>query len=148
VDPVCITENAFEPETLHYEFRQSVNEAGAIVAFTGLVRAEEKVTTLKLSHYPDFTENEIKKIGDVAQTRWNLQNWHISHRIGEMKPQEPIVFVATASRHRRQAFEAADFLMDYLKSEAPFWKQEYRGQESRWIEPRAQDRSDIKRWDS
>jgi len=109
VDPVCITENAFEPETLHYEFRQSVNEAGAIVAFTGLVRAEEKVTKLKLSHYPDFTENEIKKIGDVAQT---------------------------------------DFLMDYLKSEAPFWKQEYRGQESRWIEPRAQDRSDIKRWDS
>lgn len=143
---VIITGKSFDPELAHAEFRKSIGDVGAIVAFTGLVRGEADVSTLTLSHYPDFTESEITNIGKKASLKWQLTGWHVTHRIGEMTPGEPIVFVATASRHRREAFEAADFIMDYLKSEAPFWKQETRAGETQWIEPREQDLTDIKRW--
>jgi len=145
---VVVTDMSFDPEMVHAEFRKTVGDAGAIVAFTGLVRGEGDITALTLSHFPEFTESEIARIGAVAETKWPLTAWHVVHRIGKMAPGEPIVVVATASKHRRAAFEAADFLMDYLKSEAPFWKQETRGAESRWIEPRAQDIADKKRWES
>jgi len=145
---VLVTDKPFDPEAVHAEFRQSVGQAGAIVAFTGLVRGDENVKALKLSHYPEFTESEIARIGHAAESKWPLTAWHVVHRIGEMTPDEPIVFVATSSKHRRAAFEAADFLMDYLKSEAPFWKQETRGEEIHWIEPRAQDIADKKRWEA
>jgi len=143
---VIITDKPFDPEAAHAEFRNSIGDAGAIVAFTGLVRGKDNVSSLTLSHYPDFTESEITRIGKKASLQWQLAGWHVTHRIGEMKPGEPIVFVAAASPHRREAFEAADFIMDYLKSEAPFWKQETRAGETDWIEPREQDLTDIKRW--
>lgn len=141
-----VSDKAFDPEAAHKSFREAVSGAGAIVAFTGLVRGEGQDLTLTLSHYPDFTEAEIKRIAETAETRWSLTGWHIIHRVGPMKADEPIVFVATASAHRRAAFEAADFLMDYLKSEAPFWKSETVGSKQNWIEPRGQDISDKKRW--
>ena len=141
-----ICEESFDPEAEHKAFREAVDGAGAIVAFTGLVRGEGEDLTLTLSHYPDFTERQILEIAKTAESRWPLAGWRILHRVGEMQAEEPIVFVATASRHRRDAFEAADFLMDYLKSEAAFWKSESVDGKTRWIEPRAQDISDKKRW--
>ena len=143
-----ICEERFDPEAEHKAFRKSVGGAGAIVAFTGLVRGEGEGLTLTLSHYPDFTESQILDIAKRAEKRWPLAGWHILHRVGKMKAEEPIVFVATASRHRRDAFEAADFLMDYLKSEAAFWKSEKVDGNERWIEPRRQDITDKKRWDA
>ena len=141
-----ICEDSFDPEAEHKVFREAVGGAGAIVAFTGLVRGEGEDLTLTLSHYPDFTESQILEIAKQAEKRWPLAGWRILHRVGEMQAEDPIVFVATASRHRRDAFEAADFLMDYLKSEAAFWKSESVDGKERWIEPRAQDISDKKRW--
>lgn len=145
---VVVTDKPFDPEAVHAEFRSRAGDAGAIVAFTGLVRGWGDVTALTLSHFPEFTESEIARIGAEAESQWPLTAWHVVHRIGEMTPGEPIVFVATASKHRRAAFEAADFLMDYLKSEAPFWKQETRANATHWIEPRAQDIADKKRWEN
>ena len=145
-----ILSEPFDPEDAHKSFRNAVSGAGAIVAFTGLVRGVGggKDLSLTLSHYPDFTEAEIERIAQTAEQRWRLSGWQIIHRVGRMKADEPIVFVATASQHRRAAFEAADFLMDYLKSEVPLWKREtVDGQES-WIEPRAGDIDDKKRWSS
>ena len=148
---VVITDKPFLPEALHAEFRARLGgDVGAITAFTGVVRASEDsrddVEALTLSHYPDFTEKQIEAMGEAAMQRWPITAWHITHRVGQMKPIEPIIFVAVASKHRRASFEAADFLMDYLKSEAPFWKQEKRAGEQDWIEPRAQDIEDKSRW--
>ena len=141
-----ICDESFDPEAEHKAFRETIGGAGAIVAFTGLVRGEGENLTLTLSHYPDFTESQILGIAKQAESRWPLAGWRILHRVGAMKAEEPIVFVATASRHRRDAFEAADFLMDFLKSEAAFWKSESVDGKTRWIEPRAQDIDDKKRW--
>ncbi len=141
-----ICDSSFDPEAEHKAFRDKVGGAGALVAFTGLVRGEGAALTLTLSHYPDFTEAQILDIAKQAEKRWPLSGWHILHRVGAMTAGEPIVFVATASRHRRGAFEAADFLMDFLKSEAAFWKSESVDGKERWIEPRAQDIDDKKRW--
>ena len=144
---VTITDKPFLPEELHVMFRENLGaEAGAITAFTGVVRGGGNVQSLTLSHYPGFAEDLIEKIGQEAMRRWPITAWHITHRVGQMRPADPIVFVATASKHRRAAFEAADFLMDYLKSEAPFWKQEQSGDKQKWIEPRAQDLENKSRW--
>jgi len=143
---IAIIDRVFDPEKTHLEFRRALSNSGAVVAFTGLVRSDGDVSALSLSHYPGFTEKEVGRIAQEAVTRWKLDGVHIIHRVGEMAPGEPIVFVATASAHRRQSFEAADFIMDYLKSDAPFWKKEYRGESAEWIEPRDQDYTDKDRW--
>ena len=142
---VLITSAPFDPEAAHLDFRKSAGNVGAITAFTGLVRGDSD-TVLNLSHYAGMTEAEILKIGETAAARWPITSWRIIHRVGDMQAGEPIVFVAAASAHRRASFEAADFLMDYLKSEAPFWKQETQNETRAWIEPRAQDKDDIARW--
>jgi molybdopterin synthase catalytic subunit len=102
---------------------------------------------LELEAYPGFTEAAIGEIADQARARFGLADLLILHRVGKIAPGEAIVFVATAASHRREAFEACDFLMDYLKSRAPFWKKEHGPQGERWIEPRAQDHADIARWE-
>lgn len=138
---------AFEAETEAATFRKENPRAGAIVTFLGQVRDEnETVTTLRLDHYPGFTERSINTIAKSAAKRWELNAVKVCHRVGELSPGEVIVFVATAAAHRRNAFEAADYLMDYLKSEAPFWKQEITSSGTRWIEPREQDIKDKARW--
>lgn len=141
---IQITETAFDPEVSLATFRRSLKNTGAIVSFAGIVR--DDADALILSHYPGFTEQEIVRIATLAQERWSLTGYAITHRVGEMLPGDVIVCVATASAHRRAAFEAADFIMDHLKSEAPFWKQEKKSDELAWIEPRKQDGDDIKRW--
>jgi len=148
---VCLTETTFDPAQLLKEFTQAANGAGGIVSFTGLVRSNSDggpVKRLHLQAYSPMTEQGISKAADQARTRWALDGLYIVHRTGDMKPGEPIVFVATASAHRRAAFEAADFLMDYLKTEAIFWKKETTEHTERWIEPRAEDYKDKQRWNS
>ena len=145
---VRLTDTAFDPGALLTRFTVGRTETGAVATFTGLARAEAGQTTnLELEAYPGFTEAQIGAIADQARARFGLQDLMIVHRIGQIAPGEPIVFVATAAGHRRAAFEACDFLMDYLKSKAPFWKKEHGPSGARWIEPTAQDHTDAGRWD-
>lgn len=145
---ITLSEAPFDPGALLGEFSKGRSEVGAIATFTGLARAEAgEATILELEAYPGFTEAEIGKIAGQARTRFALDDLMIRHRVGRIAPGEPIVFVATAAKHRRAAFEACDFLMDYLKSRAPFWKKEHGPTGARWIEPRAEDHADVARWD-
>ncbi len=145
---VRLTFDAFDPGALLSEFVRGRSETGAVATFTGIARAEAGATTaLELEAYPGFTEAEIGKIASGAKSRFALDDFQIVHRIGKIAPGEPVVFVATAARHRRAAFEACDFLMDYLKSRAPFWKKEHGPDGARWVEPRDQDHADIARWE-
>lgn len=145
---VQLTFDAFDPGALLTEFSRGRSESGAVATFTGLARADAGATVaLELEAYPGFTEGEIGKFADQARARFGLDDLEVVHRIGKIAPGEPVVFVATAARHRRAAFEACDFLMDYLKSRAPFWKKEHGPDGPRWVEPRDQDHADLKRWE-
>jgi molybdopterin synthase catalytic subunit len=138
----------FDPGALLSAFCRGREETGAVVSFTGIVRAGSgAVTRLELEAYPGFTDAEIERMATSARARFSLHDVLIVHRIGEIAPGEAIVFVATAAAHRREAFEAADHLMDYLKSRAPFWKKERGPDGERWIEPTERDIADAKRWD-
>lgn len=134
-------------ELQNFERRNATS--GGIVTFSGQVRPEASkggVIALFLQAYSPMTENGIEAAITDAKARWTLDDVLVLHRIGEMLPGETIVFVATASKHRRAAFEAADFLMDYLKTEAVFWKKEKTETGADWIEPRADDYADATRW--
>ncbi|HEY8615721.1 molybdenum cofactor biosynthesis protein MoaE [Phenylobacterium sp.] len=145
---ITLSETPFDPGALLSDFTAGRTEVGAVTTFTGIARAEAGSTTvLELEAYPGFTEAEIGRIADEAQRRFGIADLRILHRVGRIAPGEPIVFVATAARHRRAAFEACDFLMDYLKSKAPFWKKEHGPDGARWIEPRPEDHADVARWD-
>lgn len=123
-------------------------DIGAIVTFTGRVRGGEGgVATMTLEHYPGMTEAELSRIEVEAGARWPLQASLIVHRVGELKPGDNIVLVVTAAAHRQAAFEAAGFLMDYLKTRAPFWKKETDASgEATWVEAREGDESAARRW--
>lgn len=147
---IRITDQTFDPEVELAGFRASLSEAGALVSFTGLVRPAGKngdVSRLSLQHYPGMTERGIADAAANAAQRWPLEAVLVIHRVGDMTPHDPIVLVATASAHRRAAFEAADFLMDFLKSRALFWKSETGAEGRQWIEPRDEDYADAARWD-
>ena len=145
---VALTDQPFEPGALVTAFCADRAETGAVATFVGLARAERgAAVALELEAYPGFTEAAIGEIADQATARFQLQDVQIVHRIGRIAPGEAIVFVATAAAHRREAFEACDFLMDYLKSRAPFWKKEHGPDGARWIEPTDRDRTDAQRWD-
>jgi molybdopterin synthase catalytic subunit len=144
---IRLTEQPFDPGALLTEFSNGRTETGAVATFTGIARGDAGATAiLELEAYPGFTEAEIGRIADQARERFRLDDLLILHRVGRIAPGEPIVFVATAAGHRRAAFEACDFLMDYLKSKAPFWKKEHGPGGARWIEPTAQDHTDRDRW--
>ncbi|MBV9044770.1 MAG: molybdenum cofactor biosynthesis protein MoaE [Alphaproteobacteria bacterium] len=121
--------------------------AGAVASFVGIVRGGDGLTALTLEHYPGMTEREIAQIVEQAQARWTLiTGITVIHRIGRLSVGERIVLVAVASAHRQSAFEACEFLMDYLKTRAPFWKQEERGGQTAWVEHRASDDAAAERW--
>ncbi|MEM8635198.1 MAG: molybdenum cofactor biosynthesis protein MoaE [Pseudomonadota bacterium] len=147
---ITLTPAPFDPVETLSAFTARAEGAGAIVSFTGLVRAESasgRISNLHLQAYSPMTETGIQTAHDRAMARWPLTAAEIVHRIGDMVPGDPIVFVATAADHRRAAFEAADFLMDYLKTGAVFWKKEtHASGETVWIEPRAEDYTDSARW--
>lgn len=124
-------------------------EIGAVVSFLGLVRdinQQAAVTGLLIEHYPGMTERSLTAIAEQAQARWALQDLLIVHRVGLLLPQEPIVLVATASAHRADAFAACEFVMDYLKTQAPFWKKEQRGEQQLWLDARESDELRASRW--
>ena len=148
-ETVTIAKKPFNPEVTLRSFREANLSAGAIVSFVGQVRATSdgrQVHALTLEHYPGFTEQEISKIVENAKSNWPLSGVCIIHRVGRLLPGDPIVFIAAAAAHRRAAFDSVDYLMDYLKSEAPFWKCEETPIDRRWISPKQQDHKDKERW--
>jgi len=123
-------------------------ETGGIVSFSGLVRADGgRVTGLELEAYAGFAERQILGMAKACAAQRDLIAWRIRHRIGLIRPAETVVFVAAAARHRRDAFLAADEMMDYLKTSAPFWKKSHEADGAHWVDPRPQDYSDASRWD-
>jgi molybdopterin synthase catalytic subunit len=125
------------------------SDIGAVASFVGLVRGEshgERLISMTLEHFPGMTERELARIEAAARARWRLDDVVIVHRVGELKPGARIVLVATAAAHRAAAFEAAEFLMDYLKTRAPFWKRELRTSGEHWVEARDSDDEAAARW--
>ncbi|WP_172326876.1 molybdenum cofactor biosynthesis protein MoaE [Mangrovicoccus sp. HB161399] len=129
-------------------FSAGLENAGAVVSFTGVVRDRDAggMVAMEIEHYPGMTERAIAAIVDEARTRWDLAAALVIHRHGRLEIGAPIMMVATASRHRVAAFEAAEFLMDYLKSRAPFWKKEIGPQDAAWVEARDEDEAALGRW--
>jgi molybdopterin synthase catalytic subunit len=123
-------------------------DIGAIVSFTGTVRETkgERITAMTLEHYPGMTERELERIEQQACKRWPITACTVIHRFGRLEPGDNIVLVVTASAHRQAAFEAAAFLMDYLKTSAPFWKSEQTPDGPRWVEARDTDDAAARRW--
>jgi molybdopterin synthase catalytic subunit len=120
----------------------SSKSVGAVASFVGVVRE----VPMTLEHYPGMTENSIRKIVEEAGTRWQVMDYSVIHRYGALQPGEQIVLVAVASAHRGDAFAACEFIMDYLKTQAPFWKKEHRPDCARWVEARASDDQAAERW--
>ena len=149
---VRIQTEAFDPGAESNAFLTEAAGAGAAVTFTGLVREfhqngdSASVASLTLEHYPGMTEKALADIEQQARQRWPLLATRIVHRVGVMTAQEQIVLVAAASAHRHAAFEAAQFMMDYLKSRAPFWKKQATCEGENWIESRESDEAAITRW--
>lgn len=122
---------------------------GALVSFVGLMRDMndgDKVERMTLEHYPGMTEKSLAAIVDEACERWSLAGVRVIHRVGELRPTDPIVLVVVASTHRSAAFAACEFIMDYLKNRAPFWKKEFTVNGERWVEQRDSDRDAEGRW--
>ena len=131
-------------------FAQGHRDMGAIVTFTGVVRdlPDDPLEVMEIEHYPGMTEKALGSIRDEAMTRWSLADAMIIHRFGPLTPEEQIMMVATAARHRTDAFAAAEFLMDYLKSRAPFWKKEQGSDGTSWVAAKDEDEDALTRWTS
>jgi len=140
----------FDLTTEVAQLREGHRDIGAVVSFTGTVRdinEGDEVAILELEHYPGMTEKALEKIRLEAHDRWHLESSLIIHRVGKMYPTDQIVLVAVASRHRENAFYAAHFIMDYLKTNAPFWKKETLPDSSeRWVDARITDKEAENRW--
>lgn len=156
---ISIQTEDFSLDEEYRSLRERAGDAGAIVTFTGLVRElyeapdedEEqnqaaRINTLYLEHYPGMTEKSLQQISDQAAEKWPLLASRIIHRVGRLEAGEQIVLVGTASAHRQAAFESAQFMMDFLKSRAPFWKKQHSDAGSAWIESRESDTEALQRW--
>ncbi len=121
------------------------DEAGAVASFVGLVRGGD-VLAMTLEHYPGMTEQALQEIVDQARQRWAVRRVRVIHRVGRLAPGDQIVFVGVASRHRGDAFAACEFIMDYLKTQAPFWKKEETTAGGRWVDARESDEAAAGRW--
>ncbi|HMG47960.1 MAG TPA: molybdenum cofactor biosynthesis protein MoaE [Allosphingosinicella sp.] len=146
---IAVQAEPFDAAALLADFAARAAGAGAIASFTGLVRSENDgaaVSGLELDHHPRLTEQAMAGIGADAVARFELTEIAIVHRHGTLAPGEAIVFVAAAAPHRRAAFDAVDYVMDRLKTEAPFWKREQRSDGAHWLEARDSDRKARARW--
>ncbi|KEO89674.1 hypothetical protein EH31_10985 [Erythrobacter longus] len=147
---VEVKQEVFDPSVCLSQFTGRIGDEGAVVSFTGRARGQTKdglpINALVLESYRGVTLASMQQIAADAHAKFAITASHVIHRAGRIKPLEAIVFVATASPHRRAAFEAADYLMDRLKTEAVFWKREEHANGSAWIEPTDADRSDVARW--
>ena len=147
---VTVQEEDFSLEEQVNLIRQARTDIGAIASFTGMVRDlndGDTVTALELEHYPGMTENQLKEIASTAESRWPLQAITIIHRVGRLLPGDQIVLVITASKHRAAAYEANQFIMDYLKTRATFWKKETQPGQSSWVKSRDSDVAAARRWE-
>jgi molybdopterin synthase catalytic subunit len=124
----------------------AVAGAGAVASFTGMVRADDGVEVLELEHYPGVTERALRSLAEAATERWSLLAATIIHRVGPMRPGDAIVFVGAAAAHRGAALAACSFMIDRLKTDAPFWKRETVGGEARWVAARTSDEGAAARW--
>jgi molybdopterin synthase catalytic subunit len=146
VKDVRLLTEPFNPGQLVGPFTNAHPGLGGVCTFVGEVRGDDDVEALELMHYEPLTLAGMDDLAEQALARFDLMGVLIAHRVGEMRPGEPIVLVSAAARHRRDAIQAVDFAMDHLKSDAWFWKREKRGGQWRWIEPRPEDHVDLARW--
>ena len=144
---VAVQPALFDPGAELTAFTAGVRGAGAVVSFTGLVRDEGgSIAGMEIEHYPGMTETAISGMVGEAVARWSLSDAMVIHRYGPLKPGEAIMMVATAAPHRGDAFAAAEFLMDYLKSRAPFWKKEIGADGATWVAAKDDDETALNRW--
>ncbi|RLJ17669.1 molybdopterin synthase catalytic subunit MoaE [bacterium endosymbiont of Escarpia laminata] len=149
MNEIRIQSEPFDPN-IEVDILRAGNPAiGGVVSFIGLMRdinEGETVSTMTLEHYPGMTEKSLQTIVDEANQRWDLLGSRVVHRVGEMKPTDTIVLVAVASTHRGEAFQACEFIIDFLKTRAPFWKKESTPEGSRWVDARHSDDEAEARW--
>lgn len=145
---IVVQEPAFDPGAELTAFFGGRTDIGAVVTFTGIVRdlAGGDLNIMEIEHYPGMTQAALTAIAQQAQIRWTLGDVLVIHRYGRLAPGDQIMMVATAAPHRKDAFEAAEFLMDYLKSRAPFWKKEITKDGSDWVDAKAEDETALTRW--
>ena len=143
---VRLLDRPFNPGQLVGPFTDAHPGLGGVCTFVGEVRGDDGVEALELSQYEPLTLAGMNELADAALARFDLMGILIVHRVGEMRPGEPIVLVSACARHRRDAIQAVDYAMDHLKSDAWFWKREMRAGAWHWIEPREEDHADLKRW--
>jgi len=145
---VLVQEAPFDLGQETTEFARGHRDMGAIVTFTGVVRdlPDDPLEAMEIEHYPGMTEAALGEFAAQAMTRFDLGDALVIHRFGRLLPGEMIMMVATAARHRKSAFEGAEFLMDYLKSRAPFWKREITAKGSGWVASKSVDEDALKRW--
>ena len=148
---ISIQSESFSVEHISNKIRADNNNIGAVVTFVGYVRDFEKndgktLSSMELEHYPGMTEKVLEDIEKKALKKWKLSAIDIVHRVGKLKPSEPIVCVAVASQHRDNAFEAARFIIDFLKTEAPFWKKEITSNGDYWVEDKGSDYQQKMSW--
>ena len=145
---ISVQTEDFDPTVLQAELSAGCTAIGAIASFVGLVRSQsaQPITRLELEHYPGMTERSIAEIVDQAASRWDVLSARVVHRVGSLEPGDQIVYVGVASAHRGHAFEACEFIMDFLKTRAPFWKKETTAAGTRWVEARRSDDEARERW--
>jgi molybdopterin synthase catalytic subunit len=145
---IVVQDAPFDPGVELNRFGAQSSGAGAVVSFTGVVRDSDKgdLEVMEIEHYPGMTESALAAIAKEASARWSLADVLVIHRFGSLRPGDQIMMVATSSRHRADAFQAAEFLMDYLKSRAPFWKREVTRDGADWVAARDDDEAALKRW--
>ena len=145
---VVVQEAPFDFAAEAAGFADGRHDMGAVVTFTGIVRdvAAGDLQAMEIEHYPGMTEKALAAIAEEARERWSLGDVLVIHRYGRLHAGDKIMMVATAARHRRDAFEAAEFLMDYLKSRAPFWKKEVTDDGAAWVAARDEDEDALSRW--
>jgi len=146
---ISVQQEDFDVAAVTRELRGNRKDIGAVVTFSGIVRdqsTEQNLIALELEHYPGMTEKALEEIANSAMKRWDIVDLAITHRVGQLKPSENIVMVVVISAHRKEAFEACEFLMDYLKTQAPFWKKEITRQGEKWIEFKQSDQQAADNW--
>lgn len=148
---ILVSEADFDPGAEINALHANQPKAGAVASFVGLVRDinnGDSVNTLTLEHYPAMTDKSLRGIVDEATQRWELLDVTVIHRVGLLKPLDRIVFVGVASMHRGESFAACEFIMDYLKTRAPFWKKEGTPEGNRWVEAKRSDEDAATRWEA
>ena len=147
--PVRVQREDFDAGAEIARLRHGDPKVGAVASFIGVARDVndgDSVATMTLEHYPGMTENALEKIVEEARSRWRIMDALVVHRVGELRPTDQIVLVVVTGEHRGEAFAACEFIMDYLKTRAPFWKREQTPAGTRWVEARASDDEAAARW--